>query len=165
MNVIENIKHVILGLALVISFSLVGAENPESLEMDVVPEDPQISDNVFVEVYDEAGNPVENVEIVSKNNLIGVTDDDGSITFTPSASQEYVLTAEKDGLWTQHSFAVEGATVDAEAENSVDQPVTGQFTEEPSNMYVLGFIFGALVGFVLIIQYTGRFDFREKFLN
>ena len=143
----------------------VGAQGSSGLEMEVEPENPRVGDNIIVEVYMD-GEPLEGVEVVSRNNLIGETDENGVLLFTQADSEDLVLTVEHNGDYVQRSLNVKGAEVsETESSQAIQQSATGQFISNPGNIYSLGFILGILGGFAALIKYRGGFSRLKGFFN
>lgn len=158
-------KSVILASCIFLTVFYVGAQESNGLDMNVQPEDPKVGDNIIVEVFMN-GEPLEDAEVVSRNNVIGETDENGVLLFTAGDSGELVLTVEKNGDWVQRDLEVEGAQV-SESSNSeaLEQPVTGQFISSPGNIYSFGFILGVLAGLAALIKYRVGFDNLKGVFN
>lgn len=148
------------------SFLFLGvSEDSEGLEILVEPEEASVGDNIVVEVFED-GESLEGAEVVSRNSLIGETDENGVLLFTPSESEELVLTVESDGDFAQQSVDVVGASVSEDSDREeVEQSATGQFVANPGNIYTLGFLVGILGGLAALMYHEGFFNRFMKFFD
>lgn len=139
------------------------AEDTDGLDIEASPENPKVGDNIIIEVYDE-NDPVEGAEVFSRNNLVGETDENGVLISTPGTSGTLALTVEEGSEWAQTTLEVEGAQVSEASERNLDQSLTGEFTENPSNLYLTGFILGIIAGFVILLHHRNSLrDLKKRF--
>ena len=156
-------KLVILGFVILSLVFTATADDASGLDIEASPEDPKVGDNIIVEVYNESG-PVEGAEVFSRNNLVGETDETGVLIFTPGTSGTFALTVEEDSRWVQTTLEVEGAQVSESSEQNLDQSLTGEFTENPGNLYLTGFILGIVAGLVILSHHRDSLrDLKKRF--